>query len=246
MARDAAIIAAVDVEIVNEYLSHGFVSEEIEAVEAAAQEIQSIKRSTARNIIEAGARLTQIKDATKHGDWQYFVEYRCQLSMDSAQRFMAAFAAISQYPMLADHAENIASSALYLIGQSKHVTPEVVQQVVEMAADGEVSREDVMPLIAAVTPDKPEKKAGKLGFEPLSQAKGKASRDQALQITNQIWGSVAAAGLNPAALGKNRDFKAFAAECAKGGSDNDTARLVYGFLMAMFVFDYSADHGVDK
>ena len=242
--NDPTTELAIPDRMVNVYLANGYKADEVAELEEIASEIRDLKRSTAQGIYEIGLRLNTVKEDKAHGTWQFYVESRCGISLDSAQRFMSVANLIGNTPALADHMGNFALTALYTLAQNKRVTPEVVSEVLEWAQEGEVNEAIVRDAITRNNPaEERAHKAQRLGFVPMSNADGLRYSDEATQLINAVFRPAFLAGLNADIVAKNREYKDFVGRIVKGKGDSELERSINGFLMACWLFSFSSEHG---
>jgi DNA repair exonuclease SbcCD ATPase subunit len=73
---------------------------EIQNVDTLTTEILILKQQTAQNIIEIGKRLIAVKESLPHGAWGQWLHNKVDFSQPTANRFMRAAEAFSNYSAL--------------------------------------------------------------------------------------------------------------------------------------------------
>jgi hypothetical protein len=75
-------------ELLTRFDYHLLDADTAQIVETRAQEIRGLIKRTAKNIIEIGAKLKEVKHLLPHGEFGQWLEIEFELAESTAQRFM--------------------------------------------------------------------------------------------------------------------------------------------------------------
>jgi len=107
--------------------------------ETAARFIRERSTELLRGIVAVGEQLVKVKEVLPHGQWGDWLGYQFNMSMSTAENYMNAFRAVTQYPELRNGYD---PSVLYLFTRS---LPESAAR--DIIKHGPVSREEAQCLI---------------------------------------------------------------------------------------------------
>lgn len=113
--------------------SHEIANNETSFVLNCTLEIKRLHKQTQENIIKIGQLLLEVKRRLAHGQFTEWIEKEFSWSTDTAQRFMNAAKLAEEKPQIAVFANQIDTSALYLV--AKPSTPENVRQEIVLRAE---------------------------------------------------------------------------------------------------------------
>lgn len=230
-AKEETAIVAISPEIIDGYVTHKYLPEDVEALEEAARHILHYKRSSVEAILSIGAVLNGVKANTPHGDFGYFVEYRALMTMDTANRAMASARFIDAHPQLRAAVDNLKPTTLYLLAQNKRVNDEVIDRVIDYAGEGELEDGAVRDIIDEIAP-KPSPKPRKLPFNAIDTTVAAAIADKLTGLLNDLYMRNARA-IDPNKVVKSAAFKSFVKEFL--AVDSDMSRAVNNLLALCFV-----------
>lgn len=152
-------------DMVNLYQDQGYTPDDIGTLEQTALNVADLKGKSVQALIAIGKEISETKEAIPHGNFQWYIEERLNLSMDAAQRSMAAHSAVVKYPALLDVLTNINPTALAKIGQSKKITDDHVGLIVTAATGETVNIKDVDAVVAMDNEEVAERKEKKPPFK---------------------------------------------------------------------------------
>jgi hypothetical protein len=116
--------------------NHELANNETSFVLNCALEIKRLHKQTQENIIKIGQLLLEVKRKLAHGQFTEWTEQEFSWSTDTAQRFMNAAKLAEEKPQIAVFANQIDTSALYLL--CKPSTPKaIIEEVTTRAEAGE-------------------------------------------------------------------------------------------------------------
>jgi Protein of unknown function (DUF3102) len=147
---------------------------------ATAARIKDFWGRTAAGVLEVGRELNRVKGWVEDGEFTEWVEEHLPFTLRTAQRLMT----VARHPVLADptHASCLPASWATLDALA-HVDPEVLKNAI---ADGRVSCKMERKDVAALDPDKKEKKEKTKSLRQRREAAERLLRTTLAAITKLV------------------------------------------------------------